>query len=97
MPFSSPDRTVTFDRVEDVTSQIDFYGSQGDYAVSIPLAVLGLKPVAGMAVKADIGFLRGDGATTLQRLYWNNKGTGVVSDVPSEAELTPNLWGVWTF
>ena len=97
VPFSSPDRTVTFDRVEDVTSQIDFYGSQGDYAVSIPLAVLGLKPVAGMAVKADIGFLRGDGATTLQRLYWNNKGTGVVSDVPSEAELTPNLWGVWTF
>ncbi len=97
VPFSSPDRTVTFDQVQDVSAQVEFYENQGDYALSIPLAVLGLKPSPGLTVQADIGFLRGDGSTTLQRLYWNNKATGVVSDVPSEAELTPNLWGSWTF
>ena len=44
-----------------------------------------------------IGLLRGDGAQTLQRVYWCNKATGITADVPSEAELTPRLWGVWEF
>jgi len=48
-------------------------------------------------VRGDIGVLRGDGAQTLQRVYWNNKATAITSDVPSEAELTPELWGKWTF
>jgi hypothetical protein len=33
----------------------------------------------------------------LSRLYWSNKATGIVSDIPSEAELQPSLWGVWEF
>ena len=27
------------------------------------------------------------------RVYWTNKATGITSDVPSEATLTPLLWG----
>jgi len=41
--------------------------------------------------------LRGNGSVTLARTYWSNKVTGIVSDVPSEAELMPAFWGVWEF
>lgn len=98
IPFSSPWRTVTFDKVEDITAQTAFaQGNNGDFEISVPLSVLNFKPVAGMSVKGDIGILRGDGAQTLSRVYWNNKATTIVSDVPSEAELTPALWGTLEF
>jgi hypothetical protein len=69
----------------------------GSFVFSIPLDVLGLNPTAGERIGADIGILRGNGIQTVQRVYWNNKNTGITSDVPSEAELTPNLWGEWIF
>jgi len=34
---------------------------------------------------------------TQQRVYWSNKATGITADVPSEAMLTPSLWGLFTF
>jgi hypothetical protein len=46
-----------------------------------------------MFLKGDIGILRGDGSKTLSRSYWNNKATSVISDVPSEAELTHQIFG----
>jgi hypothetical protein len=99
--FSSPLRTITFDQVIDVSDQVNFQslngGDVGGYIFSIPLSILGLNPVAGEKVKADIGILRGDGTQTIQRVYWSNKATGIVSDVPSEAEFTPRLWGEWIF
>ena len=98
VPFSSPWRTITFDQVDDVTSKIEFAaGKDGSYEVSVPLSLLNLKPKAGAVIKGDIGILRGDGTRTLSRVYWNNKATGIVSDVPSEAALTPNLWGNFKF
>ncbi len=97
VPFSSPWRTITLDRVEDVSARVALASAEGRYEIAVPLAVLGLKPAAGMALKADIGVLRGDGMQTTQRVYWSNKGTGITSDVPSEAMLTPNLWGTWVF
>jgi hypothetical protein len=101
VPFSSPWRTITLDRVEDVSSLIDFKALAGDaagtYLFSIPLDALGLKPASGQKIKADIGILRGSPVQTLQRVYWSNKATVITSDVPSEAELTPNLWGEWLF
>jgi hypothetical protein len=97
VPFSSPDRTITFDQVKDVSDQVELWSSNGNYAFSISLDALALKAVPGEKIKADIGILRGDGVQTLQRVYWSNKATGITSDVPSEAELTPNLWGEWVF
>jgi hypothetical protein len=101
VPFSSPWRTITLDRVEDVSDLVQLKSMDGDaagsFAFSIPLQALGLKPVAGEKIKADVGILRGDGTQTLQRVYWSNKATGITSDVPSEAELTPDLWGEWVF
>jgi len=97
VPFTSPVKTITLDQVQDVSDQVQLLSNAGNYAFSIPLATLGFKPVAGEKVKADIGILRGNGLQTVQRVYWNNKATSITSDVPSEAELTPNLWGSWVF
>jgi len=98
IPFSSPARTITFDSVEDVSAQLEFAaGKEGDFEISVPLSLLSLKPVPGMVIQADIGVLRGDGEQTLSRTYWSNKGTAILADVPSEATLTPNLWGKWKF
>ena len=33
------------------------------------------------------------GTTTVARTYWSNSATGLVNDIPGEAELTPKLWG----
>lgn len=97
VPFSSPWRTVTIDQVVDVSDQVQLAGSEGNYEFSIPLAVLGLKPTPDEIIRGDLGILRGNGFQTLQRVYWSNKATGIVSDVPSEAMLTPQLWGHWLF
>jgi len=98
VPFTSPQRTITFDKVEDISTQIEFSASKsGDYEISVPLSILKLNPKPGMAIKGDIGILRGDGEQTIARTYWSNKDTGIVSDVPSEAELKPALWGIWKF
>jgi hypothetical protein len=98
VPFSSPWRTITIDKVDNVSEQVEFAASnEGNYEIAIPLGTLGLKPAAGMAIKADVGVLRGDGTQTTQRVYWSNKGTAITSDVPSEAMLTPSLWGTWVF
>ncbi|MGA2658777.1 MAG: hypothetical protein ABSH34_14840 [Verrucomicrobiota bacterium] len=43
----------------------------------------------GLALRGDIGILRGNGFQTTQRVYWSNKAAGITADVPREAELTP--------
>ena len=95
--FSSPIGKFTFDDVEDVSSQVTLGQSDGDYEISIPLHTLGINPADGQKIRGDIGLLRGDGAETIQRVYWNNLDTSIVSDVPSEARLQPGNWGVWQF
>ena len=97
VPFSSPDRVVKIDQVIDVSSSVQLDSETGAFVFSIPLATLGLIPKAGESIKADIGILRGNGTQTTQRVYWSNKATGITSDVPSEAALTPELWGTWVF
>ena len=93
VPFSSPWRTITLDRVEDVSAQVRLAGTNGNFELSIPLAVLDLKPQPGQRINGDLGILRGNGFQTVQRVYWANKASGITADVPSEAELTPRLWG----
>jgi len=104
--FESPLRTLRFDDVEDVSNYVQFAkgiansttgASAGDFEFSIPLRILGLNPMPGTELRGDIGLLRGDGVRTTQRVYWSNKATGLVSDIPSEAELTPQLWGQFRF
>ncbi len=94
--FSSPWRSIRLDVVEDVSPQVTLAtNNAGNYEVSIPLAALHWQPRSEAAYRADLGVLRGANGQTTQRIYWSNKATAITADVPSEAELTPRLWGVW--
>ena len=64
---------------------------------SIPLKALGLDIAEGTRLKLDWGMLVTDTAVAqvLSRIYWSNQATAITADVPSEAELTPKLWGRW--
>ncbi|HUR45813.1 MAG TPA: hypothetical protein VMZ27_08075, partial [Candidatus Saccharimonadales bacterium] len=96
VPFSSPWRTIYIDVVQDVSKDLQLATDQkGNYELSIPLSVLHWKPRPGETFRADLGVLRGSNNQTTQRVYWSNKATAITADVPSEAELTPRLWGKW--
>ena len=87
--------TTSIDRVEDVSGEVNWAGSEGNFEISIPLTVLGWQPKPGTEIRGDIGLLRGNGFQTLQRAYWHNKATGLTSDLATEAALMPSLWGMW--
>ncbi len=94
--FSSPWRTINLDVVEDVTDRLVFAADgAGNFELSLPLETLHWQPKAGQTIRADLGILRGANFQTTQRVYWSNKATAITADVPSEAELTPGLWGKW--
>jgi hypothetical protein len=94
--FSSPWRTITIDVVEDVTEHVTLAtDKQGNFEISVPLSALHWQPKPGETYRADLGVLRGANGQTTQRVYWTNKATAITADVPSEAELTPKLWGKW--
>ncbi|HEY1786279.1 MAG TPA: hypothetical protein VGG30_12045, partial [Pirellulales bacterium] len=94
--FSSPWRTISIDSVEDVSPQVTLASDKtGNFEISIPLSVLNFRPAVGATYQADLGLLRGSAGQTNQRVYWSNKSTAITADVPSEAELTPKLWGKW--
>jgi hypothetical protein len=105
--FASPLRSVHFDQLQDVSDQVELASgaytpakskiAHAVFEFSIPLKVLGLNPQPNEVILGDIGVLRGNGFETLQRVYWSNKASGLVSDIPSEAELTPALWGQMKF
>ena len=84
-------------RVVDVSPHVTLGSEGGDYEVAIPLEALGLSPSEGLSVLGDVGVLLGDGTSTQQRVYWSNRASLIVSDLPGEARLTPQHWGVWTF
>lgn len=105
VPFASPWRTVEFDDVQDVSAHVELKDAyfknpgfdQKFFEFSIPLSVIGLEPRAGTSVKADFGLLRGTPGQTSQRLFWHNKATGLLADVPGEALLEPGQWGTLTW
>jgi hypothetical protein len=101
VPFSSPWRTIEFDRVRVLPEvRLATAPASDGYTVEaqIPWKSLGITSAPGLKLKADVGILFADsgGTLTVSRQYWSNKVTGLVNDVPGEAELTPELWGEWT-
>jgi hypothetical protein len=62
-------KTVTMDRVQDVSAQVQLAQDGANYELSVPLALLNLQPQAGQTFKGDIGVLRGNGFQTTQRTY----------------------------
>lgn len=91
--YESPIGRVRFDGVDDVSDDVRVARVDGDFEVSIRLSALGLRPEAGAELLGDIGLIRGNGTQNTQRLLWHNTDTALVSDIPSEARLTPANWG----
>lgn len=65
----------------------------------IPLRSLGLKIVPDVPYKFDWGILASglNGSEVMQRLYWANSQTAILSDEALESQLHPNLWGLVRF
>ena len=63
--------------------------------ITVPLAELGLKGGTEQNLTGVVGVIYSDpsGANRAARLYWHNKSTGLVSDVPSESRLDVKRWG----
>jgi hypothetical protein len=98
--FAAPWHTLSFDRVVQARDvQLATGPINNGYFVeaAIPWSVLGVQPKAGLRLRGDVGALfAGNGGTvTVARRYWSNQATGLVNDVPGEADLTPNLWGTF--
>ncbi len=63
---------------------------------AIPWKSMGvIPPKVGARLHGDMGILQSDGGgmRTINRLYWSGKTQTVVADLPSEARLSPALWG----
>jgi len=102
LSFSSPWRTVYVDRVAfppqakiAVTRRPNSFSLEA----SVPLRALHLDPDRTPTIRGDVGRVLSDqtGTRAAARSYWSNKNTNIVSDVPSEARLQPNLWGELRF
>lgn len=96
--FASPWRIIPFDRVAQMKDVVfNTSPAPAGYFVeaAIPWKLLGIKAKSGLKLKMDVGVLFGNpgGTSTIARQYWSNKATGLVSDVPGEADLAPQLWG----
>ncbi len=98
----SPVGTRVFDRVEVLAgAQVAVKRGDGRYTVEValPLEAIGLTPKAGLTIRGDVGFISSDaqGTINVARTYWANPHTSLVSDLPSEAWLTPEHWGELAF
>ncbi len=97
---NNPANATTLDVVEVLKSaRIDTKVGFNSYTVllRVPLADLGLDPrtVPEQGLRGVVGVIYSDpsGRNRAARLYWHDKQTGMVSDVPSEARLNPKRWG----
>ncbi|MCL2105398.1 MAG: hypothetical protein FWH21_10225, partial [Kiritimatiellaeota bacterium] len=100
--YVSPVAPRHFDRVELAKDiQVTARKEEKRYTVNavIPLARLGVTPAPGLRLRADVGFIASDASGTVNaaRIYWANKDTNLVSDLPQESWLYPAAWGEIVF
>jgi hypothetical protein len=96
--FTSPwraEKVADVRLVKDADIRIQRYGSGYRVEAAVPLAALGFAPQPGKTYKLDLGVIYSDanGNSRTARVYWANKATGLVNDVPGEIMAQPNLWG----
>lgn len=82
-------------RLDSAKAQVEVGSGKYSVLVTVPLAEIGLDPSKVTAMKGIAGVIFSDpsGTNRASRLYWFDKGTGLVSDVPSEAKLNSSAWG----
>lgn len=96
--FTCPWRSHTVDRVDVLPeARVNVARRGGGYNLeaAVTLASLGFTPKPGQDHKLDLGVIFSDakGDNRAARVYWSNKATGLVADVPGEIMPAPQLWG----
>ncbi len=89
---------VKFDvvrRLDNAVVKVDKGFNAYTCLITVPLEELGLSPATAEELTGLVGVVYSNpaGDNRAARLYWHSKKTGLVSDVPSEARLTPKEWG----
>lgn len=100
--YHSPAGETTFhsvDKLSRVSLAVKPAGDGYVLEAAIPAEQLGLRIEPGAAIVGDVGVIVSNeaGAEVNRRLYWSNADTVIVADIPSEARLVPENWGVWVF
>ncbi len=96
---NNPGNASAFDvvkRLDNATVKVATGFNAYTVLLSIPLAELGLDTALGSQISGIVGVIFSDpsGTNRAARLYWHDKETGLVSDVPSESRLSPKRWGI---
>ena len=95
---NNPGNATRFDLVKRLSdAKVQVRRDEGGYSVllQVPMDALGLDDAMGEQIKGVVGVIYSDpsGTNRAARLYWHDKDTGMVSDVPTEARLSPTNWG----
>ena len=63
--------------------------------ITVPLSELGIVPATIGATRGIVGVIFSDplGTNRAARVYWFDKNTSMVNDVPTEARMLPSRWG----
>ena len=96
--FTPAGGTQAFDvvRIQNNATVTSAKGAQGySVLVTIPLEDLGIDPAKTTEIKGLVGVIYSDpsGMNRTARMYWHDKATSLVNDVPSEAKLDASTWG----
>jgi hypothetical protein len=96
--FSSPTGTLSFDRVtvlENAKVAVEQKSDGYSLEAAVPLKDIGFQPAPGSFTRGDLGVIFSDpgGSRNVLRVYYANKDTAIVNDIPSEARLEPQKWG----
>jgi hypothetical protein len=96
--FACPWRSHTVDRVDVIDdASVKIIRRAGGYTLeaSVPVASLAWAAAPGQVYPLDAGVIFSDakGDNRASRVYWSNKATGLVADIPGEIMPAPQLWG----
>ncbi len=95
--YESPIRTLTLERVENISDHVELIHAGGTYEARIDLNGIGFTPQSGAETIFEIGVIEGTAYEATRRTYWGNKTQLHTSDIPSEAEVMPFRWGDLTW
>lgn len=99
--FPSYWRNETVDEVRFIEGATFAESSSGAYRLeaAIPLQALGLEPGRHPRVQGDFGVILGDqaGQRSIERVYWSNTDTKMLSDLATEVAIQPSRWGTLHF
>ena len=83
-------------RLEKAKAKVAVGMSGYSVLLTIPLSEIGIDPAQMPELRGVLGVIFSDpsGTNRVARLYWYDKSTGLVSDVPTESGLNAKTWGL---